>query len=101
MDTSVRFVSKHARYARDLRVKIDTAFHLLRSGIYALSDCDDNGELTKKYVIITVKKENNILSFACSCENDNCLHIKELKILRPDPVFFLLMTEHQNIHTDI
>ena len=76
-------VAKHARYGRNLRVNLITAFHKLRPGIYALSDCDDNGALTIKYVIIEVKNQNNIVTYACSCGKGNCLHVNELKIL-PD-----------------
>ena len=80
MNRATVSVSKHVRYGRDLRVNIDTSFHKLRSGIYALSDCCDNGELSFKYVIIEEKKQNNILTYTCSCGKDNCLHVDELKI---------------------
>ena len=48
---------------------------------FALSDYNENGKLTKKYVIIEVKynEERTIVEFLCSCKPSNCLHFTELK----------------------
>ena len=81
---SVTPISRTARYGRELRVKIKTRFHKLRTGIYALPDCDEIGKLTIKYVIIEVENRNNLSTYKCSCESDNCLHVNELKVL-PEP----------------
>ena len=49
-------IRRHVFYARNIRLNINESFHELRPGIYALEDCDTNGKLNKKYVIVEVKK---------------------------------------------
>ncbi len=63
---SVTPISRHARYGRELRVKIKTRFHKLRTGIYALPDCDEIGKLTIKYVIIEVENRKNLSTYKCT-----------------------------------
>ena len=87
-------VARHARYGRDLRFNVKTTYYKLRPSTYALKDCNDLGELTIKFVIIEVKTHNNISTYSCSCEQDNCLHVNALKELPEPECVFVDGEEH-------
>ena len=66
---SYQTASKQFTYGQELRDrrKKNSLFQIRRD-VYAVSNCDSNGILNKKYVIIKLKyEENDIVDYACSC----------------------------------
>ena len=78
---SCRKAPRHITYANSIRNNVE-AFLVLRPGVFGLLDCNVEGKLTKKYVIIEVKhNEDRTIEYLCSCKQSNCLHVTELKML--------------------
>ena len=77
-----RQAPRYVTYGHSLRGN-NEAYLVLKHGVFVLSDCNENGKLTKKYVIIEVKynEERTIVEYLCSCKQSNYLHVTELKIL--------------------
>ena len=77
-------VPKNIVYARFLRIKPNSIIKI-RSNVYALPNCNENGELIKKYVIIELKYVDDKVSYDCSCEEVDCLHVQQIPLHRvPD-----------------
>ena len=82
MDTisfTCRQVPRHVTYGRSLHINVG-AHLVLKAGVFAMLDCHADGSLTKKYVIIERKynEERNTVEYVCSCEQDSCIHVSEL-----------------------
>ena len=80
--STCRLAPKHVTYGNYLHIKKHAYFEL-RTGVFALLNCDDKGKLSKKYVIVELKcnPQTNTVYYICSCGKVNCLHISEICML--------------------
>ena len=59
-------VPKGFVYSVQLRKAQD--FHVIRNGVYALPDCDEKGNINKKFVIVELVKDDCTTTYVCSCD---------------------------------
>ena len=69
-----------------MRNKEDT-YIVLKAGVFAILDCNENGKLLKKYVIAEYRysQESQEIFSICSCGDNTCLHIREFHSLLLGP----------------
>lgn len=63
--------------------KTKSAYIKIRKYVYALLDHNEEGRLLKKYVIVERLLQENQMLHVCTCDLDDCLHIKQVEKLWP------------------